>query len=578
MSAVRIVEVGPRDGLQNISQIVPTKIKIELIKRLAACGYSDIEATSFVSPKWVPQLADAKQVLKSILPSLQPSISFPVLVPNVHGLELAHQNGVKDVAVFVSAAEGFSKKNINCSVEESIERIRQVANKARLLGIRLRGYVSCIFEDPYSGPTRSDQVIKVTRALLDLGCYEVSLGDTTGVGTPADVKALFSEMIKVIPAASLAGHFHDTYGQAIANVVTAYGLGIRTFDSSVAGLGGCPFAKGAKGNLATEDLIYTLNKMGVTTGVDLHKVVQVGSWISGYLQKPNESRAGAALNARQSLAEANKNGHRSQLKWDILGTTKEYRVSRSGANVKICLSRPKNGNALTTSMILALTELFKKFSHDNTVSRIALTAEGKYFCTGMDLSKDQSAPDENFANLKTLFEQIDNCPQTTIAAINGPCFGGGVGLAFACDLRIVTENATFKLSEVNLGLCPATISKYIVREWGISFARSAMLTAREVKSTELLACRAVHAIVPATKLDEELEILLYALRYSAPKASALSKYLVKSAWTHPGREEQAVAIKSAFYQMMAPGQNLSTVWSSFARESKGLIGTRAYGL
>lgn len=392
----------------------------------------------------------------------------------------------------------------------------------------------------------------MAQALLDFGCYEVSLGDTTGVGTPADVKALFSEVNKVIPTSNIAGHFHDTYGQAIANVVAAYGLGIRTFDSSIAGLGGCPFASGAKGNLATEDLIYTFNKMGVATGVDLDKVVQVGCWISECLQKVNESRAGVALAARQALVNAAETPRSSPLRWETLTITDEYQVCRSGANVKICLRRPKNGNALTTTMILALTELFRQLSHNKTVSRIVLTAEGKYFCTGMDLSKGQSTPTENFANLRDLFEQIDNCPQTTIASINGPCFGGGVGLAFVCDLRLAASNASFKLSEVRLGLCPATISKYVVREWGIPLARSAMLTAREIKPAELLACQIVHAVVPGTRLDEELECLLDALKYSAPKASELSKNLVRSAWAHPGKEEQAVIIQDAFTQMMAP--------------------------
>ncbi|KAK0101861.1 hypothetical protein ONS95_001326 [Cadophora gregata] len=552
---VKIVEVGPRDGLQNISQMVPTSTKIELIQRLARTGLTTIEATSFVSPKWIPQLADGSEVLRSLQNHIKTGskIQFPVLVPNVKGLERASECGAKEVAIFVSATEGFSKKNINCTVAESLERAREVTRRARDLGIMVRGYISCIFQDPYEGMTDLQQVVKTTKALLDAGCYEVSLGDTLGVGTPADVTKLFTAVLREIPPERLAGHFHDTYGQAIANVVRAYELGIRTFDSSVAGLGGCPFAKGAKGNLSTEDVVYTLEKHGISTGVNLTELAKVGSWISKQLGIPNGSRAGEAIIAKLQDSNSHPKISSASQQWQVLEKNDDYRVSRSGVNIEICLTRPKNGNALTTNMLQALSRLFKSFSDDDSVFRIILRAEGKYFCTGMDL-KGSSSTEEQFSNLNTLFHTIDACPKTTIAVINGPCFGGGVGLAFVCDIRLATSNTTFTLSEVRLGLCPATISKFVTREWGISYTRSAMLTAREIKASELGKLGVLYAVVEnKSELDLAVENLVQSMKFNAPGASKLSKDHVRAAYTHPGGEMQAKVIKKSFDEMMDPG-------------------------
>ncbi|TVY17580.1 Mitochondrial hydroxymethylglutaryl-CoA lyase [Lachnellula arida] len=569
---VKIVEVGPRDGLQNIKNIVPTNTKLELIRRLAKTGLSVIESTSFVSPKWVPQLADGPQVLTGLqaIISTSDTIQFPVLVPNEKGLELACRNGAKEIAVFVSASEGFSRKNINCSVEESLVRVQAVATKAKALGVKIRGYVSCIFADPYDGPTKPSQVIKVTQALLRAGCYEVSLGDTTGVGTVAEVELLLKEMLKVVPADKLAGHFHDTYGQAIANVVKSYDMGLRTFDSSVAGLGGCPFATGAKGNLATEDLLYTMEKLGIQTGVDLARVVAIGSWISQELGIPNSSRAGAALAVHLLDSRDSATRKDSKRGWKVLESSPGYSVYQSGANVKILLTNEKNGNALTSSMIEALTRLFKHFSTDDTVFRIILSGKGKYFCTGMDL-KSGGTPEEQFSGLRALFHTIDICPKTTIAAINGPCLGGGVGLAFVCDIRLATSGATFKLSEVRLGLSPAIISKYIVREWGLSFARSAILTARNISPSELEGLKIVHRVAASQDdLEVTLDDMLHELRFTAPGASALSKGLLRAAWTDAGGEAQAKTIESVFKQMMAQGSESAFARKEFRRGVKGV--------
>lgn len=433
-------------------------------------------------------------------------------------------------------------------------------------------YVSCIFCDPYDGPTSPQQVIKVTKFLLDSGCYEVSLGDTLGVGTPADVQILLGELFKYVPKERLAGHFHDTYGQAIANVVKSYDMGIRTFDSSVAGLGGCPFAKGAKGNLSTEDLVYTLEKMGISTNVSLDKLVETGSWISQQLGIPNGSRAGAALAARRYVGAVSHppKSKPSARKWVLVDSTPEFKVQRSGATLKIILTRAKNGNALTKQMAEGLTHVFTLYATDKTIFRIILSAEGKYFCTGMDL-RSPIKPTEQFELLYNLFEAIDRCPQTTIALVNGSCFGGGVGLVFACDLRIVKSTATFKLSEVRLGLCPATISKYVIREWGPSFARSAMLTARDVSPSELLQKQAIFKVVDS---DEELkdaeEEILNVLRYAAPQASGLCKELVASAWSDPGGAQQSKTIKSAFERMMAEGSESQYGRKQFGKGLKGV--------
>ena len=391
------------------------------------------------------------------------------------------------------------------------------------------------------------------QALLDAGCYEVSLGDTLGVGTPADVTELFTVILKKIPAERLAGHFHDTYGQAIANVIRAYELGIRTFDSSVAGLGGCPFAKGAKGNLSTEDLVYTLEKHGISTGVNLTELAKIGSWISTQLGLPNGSRAGEAIVAKLEDLSIRPNASSTTREWQTLESSQDYQVRRSGVNIEICLTRPNNGNALTANMTQALTRLFKDFSQDDTVFRIILRAEGKYFCTGMDL-KGTSSTEEQFNNLNTLFHTIDACPKTTIAVINGPCFGGGVGLAFVCDIRLATSNTTFTLSEVRLGLCPATISKFIIREWGISYARTAMLTAREVKASELERLGILYSVVQdQAGLESGLEALLQSMKFNAPRASKMSKDLVRVAYLNAGGEVQGAVIKNSFDKMMDSG-------------------------
>jgi len=295
-SKVKIVEVGPRDGLQNEKQVVPTEIKIELIERLAEAGLPVIEATSFVSPKWVPQMGDNTAVLQGI--RRRPGTVYAALTPNLQGFDAAVQAGADEVAIFAAASESFSRKNINCSIAESLKRFEPVVSAASALEIRVRGYVSCVVGCPYEGDIAPEQAASVARTLFDMGCYEVSLGDTIGVGNPAGVSRMIEACARKIPIAHLAGHYHDTYGMAIANIHASLQLGMATFDSSLAGLGGCPYAKGASGNVATEDVVYLLSSLGIETGVNLAKLAAIGDWISSALNRPNGAKAGRALCAK----------------------------------------------------------------------------------------------------------------------------------------------------------------------------------------------------------------------------------------------------------------------------------------
>lgn len=293
---VRMVEVGPRDGLQNETKIVSTQVKVELIERLAAAGMKTIEAGSFVSPAAVPQMADTAQVLAG-LPPLH-GLRLPVLVPNLKGLEAALAAGAKEIAVFAAASETFSQKNIRCSVPESLERYRQVAAEALRQGLSVRGYISCALGCPYEGEISPEAVAEVAQPLLRMGCYEISLGDTIGVGTPGKVAGLIETVGRKVPVDRIAGHFHDTYGQALANVFAALQRGVAVFDSSVAGLGGCPFAPGAAGNVASEDLLYMLDGLRIETGIDLAKLIEAGEFICNYLGRETGSKVARAIRGR----------------------------------------------------------------------------------------------------------------------------------------------------------------------------------------------------------------------------------------------------------------------------------------
>ncbi len=290
---VKIVEVGPRDGLQNEKTIIDTEIKISLINRLSDCGLKVVEATSFVSPKWVPQMADNKQVLEGI--NQVKGVSYPVLTPNMKGFEAALDAGAKEVAIFGAASESFSQKNINCSIDESIERFLPVIEAAKNENIKVRGYVSCVLGCPYEGEISPNAVASVADKLYQMGCYEISLGDTIGVGTPIKAQKMVKAVNKTVPIKDIAIHFHDTYGQALANILACLQMGVGTVDSSIAGLGGCPYAKGASGNVATEDVVYMLHGMGIETGIDLEQLLATGQFISQQLGRAPVSKVANAL-------------------------------------------------------------------------------------------------------------------------------------------------------------------------------------------------------------------------------------------------------------------------------------------
>jgi len=294
--AVRLVEVGPRDGLQNEPEPIDTATKLELIERLGAAGIRHIEAASFVSSRWVPQMADHCEVMTGL--TRHPGATYSALTPNIKGLEAGLECGVEEVAVFGAASEAFSQKNINCSIAESLQRFEPVLERAKAVNVRVRGYVSCVLGCPYEGEIAPAKVAEVSKALYEMGCFEVSLGDTIGTGTPFKAKRLIEAVSRDIPMDKLAAHFHDTYGQALANLYAVLEEGIAVIDSSVAGLGGCPYAKGASGNVASEDVVYMLDGLGIETGIDLNKLADTGTWITQAIGRPNRSKVGVALAAK----------------------------------------------------------------------------------------------------------------------------------------------------------------------------------------------------------------------------------------------------------------------------------------
>ncbi|XP_076241644.1 hydroxymethylglutaryl-CoA lyase [Calliopsis andreniformis] len=295
---VKVVEVGPRDGLQNEENIVSTDVKVDFINKLSETGLKNIEVTSFVSPKWIPQMADNAQVFCKI--KKKPDVSYPVLVPNLKGLGDALKVDVREIAVFGAASETFSKKNTNCSIKDSMKNMKVVIEEAKREDLKVRGYVSCVVGCPYEGETRPALVANLTAFMLELGCYEVSLGDTIGIGSPNKIKKVLYELEHVSKDMNkYAIHCHDTYGQALVNIYASLECGVRTFDSSVAGLGGCPYAAGASGNVATEDLLYFLHGQGLETGVNLDQIVEIGDFISNQLQRRNQSKAGVAILAKK---------------------------------------------------------------------------------------------------------------------------------------------------------------------------------------------------------------------------------------------------------------------------------------
>ena len=298
---VKIVEVGPRDGLQNEKEFVPIETKVELINQLSNAGFPNIEAASFVSPKWIPQMAGSAEVMATI--ARKPGIIYSALTPNMKGYEDALAAKTDEIVIFSAASEAFAQKNINCSISESVERFIPVVNAAKRDGIRVRGSISCSFGCPYQGLVETRQVAEVAKRMIDLGCDEIDIADTIGVGTPGQVAAVFEEILAFAPKELFSGHFHDTYGQSLANIYAAMEMGISIFHSSIAGLGGCPYAKGATGNVATEDVLYMLKGLGIETGIDFDAAINAGEYITKKIGRPNASRAGRAITAKKSTGD-----------------------------------------------------------------------------------------------------------------------------------------------------------------------------------------------------------------------------------------------------------------------------------
>lgn len=529
---VRIVEVGPRDGLQSIKDAVPTEVKIELIQRLRRAGLRSIELTSVVSTRKVPQLADCQEILTNpaikdlIQHSEGNSLRLPVLTPNLKGFEIALSRGVKEVAVFISATEGFSKANINCSVEQGIKKARAVAQKAIEAGIAVRGcvychvhkqssrllipmyrYVSCIFVDPYDGPTNPSSVLHCVQELLQMGCYEVSLGDTTGAGTPAKVATLIRYLEKNgIPLKRLAGHFHDTYGQAVANVLQAYICGIRVFDASVGGLGGCPFAPGAKGNVATEDVVLMFQNAGIQTGINLADMVATGDWINQQVRGSSESlRSDFSSDTVETLHQ--KSRPREKELWlpsfrpmsirymkasfkRVKHADKIRFLQSENGDLKIILNRPNRGNMLTRSMITSLIKCFRTYHDNPSISRVVITGTGPYFCAGVDMKRERSESSAERSNsfdlLVQLFEIIDQYPKPVIACLNGHACGAGVALAFACDERIMIQSATINLNPTKeKNMLTDLVSRYFSSTTNEEEALPRKLSSRPITGSEL---------------------------------------------------------------------------------------------
>lgn len=295
--SVKVVEVSPRDGLQNEAKVIPTEVKVDFINQLSETGLSVIEVTSFVSPKWIPQMGDHSEVFKAI--NKKDTISYPVFVPNVHGLKDALAAGAKEIAVFSTPSEKFCQRNVNCSIEESLLHIAEIVQLAKQHDVKTRGYLSCVLGCPYEGYIEPEAVAKLAEKLLNMGCYEISFGDTIGVGTPGSTKTLLDAVLKKIPTENVAVHFHDTYGQALVNIFVALQLGVHVVDSSVAGLGGCPYAKGATGNVATEEVLYMLNGLGIKTGVDLDKILMAGRFITEFLDREILSKVNLAMQRKE---------------------------------------------------------------------------------------------------------------------------------------------------------------------------------------------------------------------------------------------------------------------------------------
>ncbi len=492
---VTIKEVGPRDGLQNESKFIETQDKVDWINLLSKTGLDYIEVSSFVHPKWIPQLADSEQVLKSI--NREKGVTYAALVPNIRGLERALTCNVNEVSVFMSASEGHNKSNINKTIDETFPVLKEVVDEALKANVKVRGYVSTVIACPYDGPVSPEQVLKVVDRLAEMGVYEISLGDTIGVGVPTQVESLLSTLLKHFPSNLFAMHFHDTRGTALANVVKSLEMGITTFDSSTGGLGGCPYAKGASGNVSTEDLLYMLSAMNIETGVNQEA-----------LMKLQEMKGALTLT-----------------------TLVQFNEIEKGIGL-ITLNRPEAANAMSIQLLTDLNECLDEVAKNREIRVVLITGSGdKAFCAGADLKERKNMNEQQVRETVRLIgstvNRVEALPQPVIAVLNGVAFGGGLELALACDLRIASSEAKMGLTEVSLGIIPgAGGTQRLPRLIGLGKAKELIYTARRITASEALEINLINEVVEKEDLLKRATELAREIAKNAPLSLIQAKIAI----------------------------------------------------
>ncbi|MCL6631703.1 MAG: hydroxymethylglutaryl-CoA lyase [Alicyclobacillus herbarius] len=544
-SHVVIQEVGPRDGLQHEPGFVQTQTKVELVQRLVDAGCRRIEVSSFVHPRWIPALADADEVFASL--RRVSGVEYSALVPNLKGLERALAARVDAVSVFMSASETHNRKNINKSIAETFPVLQPVIRQAKAAGLRVRGYVSTAFGCPYEGPVPVDQVVRVSQHLLEMGVDELSIGDTIGVAVPTQVEHLLSELAPHIPLSRVALHFHDTRGTALANIYAALEVGVSTFDASIGGLGGCPYAPGATGNVATEDVLYMLEGMGVATEIDTNRLMEVSEWLESELGRPLDSHASRVARSARMMRSASESPHASgqakgkekQASVDLQSSSAEPLLLRQelddGQIVVLTLNRPRQRNALSQSLLARLEE---ELQRPKTLrARVLIfTGNGSAFCAGADLKERRTMDDQAVlravARIRGFVAAVARLPMPVITAIHGAALGGGLELALAADIRLCTEDAVFGLPETTLAIIPgAGGTQRLPRLIGPARAKELIYTGRRIDGKMALSIGLVNQVVDSSALMSTAVALARDIAQSGPLAVRQAKFAIDQGLT-----------------------------------------------
>lgn len=556
---VKVVEVGPRDGLQNEEKKIETASKIRLIEMLADSGLSHIEVSSLVSPKWIPQLADAVEVASGL--ALKGKVVTSLLVPNEKGYERFKSTKLDQVALFMSASQSHSKANINKSIEEAFQALEAVITPARRDGFALRCYVSVAFECPYEGPVAPDTVRGIVERLLSSGVDEISLGDTIGAATPDQVAFLIRLLKQDLPLSKLALHFHDTRGTALANVLAGLSEGVSIFDASIGGLGGCPYAPGAAGNLATEDLVYMLHSMGIDTGVDLDRLVDAGAYAQSIVGRELPGRyLQAALSRRAKGCPSLECDNKSMSK-AVAVDERVVLVEKGDGLAWIKLNRLSVHNCLSREVLNSIIKAAFELACDPQVRVVAIIGAGaKVFCAGADLTERKTMTEgetlDYLALIQKTMKALESMPQPVIAAINGSAFGGGTELALACDLRVMMSGAQLRLTEVKLGIIPgAGGTQRLPRLIGKSKAKEMILTAAPLSAQAGLELGLIHRVVTDDgALDEngfmvplmnEVKVWAQEIKKAAPLSLAQAKFAIDQGFDRD--LESGLALETSCY-------------------------------